>query len=299
MDSEGLIDPQRLRELASGMLHQWHSQENLEVKRVRLSQPHQIYAIHSMAAHVHHLAPAVLRLDEEIDHIVATPLVRLAYESALTAQWLMLRPDAANAFMNEDVRKRRATVANLSRSASHVLNQGSVAGHDLDALETSASGVARNFDQLCAELHHGYLDAYVYYRLLSWHAHPSVALVDDYLEPRGDDEWPVMLRVPNFGPSPYVLYFLVCSMVWAGRAVDVFDADRRRRRELRSVARELGIPDVFNLSAEAQQKVYAFEREQRHSRRVGPRKRSSDKTGTAEDGAPAPPAGGAPAEPAP
>lgn len=146
------------------------------------TQP-QLAVVHSLAAHVHRLYAPVARLLDDGWIVESMPLVRSAYEAALTAQWVAQTADGANAFVNEDVRKRNQ----LERTAQagvpdSIRGDTSIPHTDLEPLETSAAGSARNFEQLCKDLTPGGASAYFPYRVLSMHSHPSLASVDDYLD---------------------------------------------------------------------------------------------------------------------
>ena len=246
MSEESGIDEEQLKLSGDSLLKSWNAQGGATFMAGRRGRrawtQHQFIAVHSLAAHVHRLYVPATRLLDEGWVIEALPLIRAAYEMALTAHWIAQVDDGANAFMNEDVRQRRGLeqTAQLGLSAE-VLAGGSVHGIDLDPLETSAAGSARNFEQLCRDLTPGGANAYFHYRALSMYSHPSVALVDEYLQPDASGNF-VGLRISakERDAAPW-RGLLVAALLWAGRAVDYFDMSHVRRSELRAVARELGI----------------------------------------------------------
>lgn len=250
-ENEYPISKERLCELARQLHASWVAQEGLEVTKTDFEPSQRIYAVYALAAHVHSLSPSVVNLFREGVAFTAIPLVRVMYECALTSQWIQLRSDAANAFLNRDIKRRQALERTLPRASSRVFQESSVAGVDVDELETAATGPAGNFERLCDELTPGGTDAYIYYRIMSWYSHPSVALVDRYLIPGEDEELPAVSEEPVTSESDLTfLYLAVCSMVWSGNAVDAFDTQRTRKVQLQAVADELGIQAELGISAD-------------------------------------------------
>jgi hypothetical protein len=261
------IDEDRHRRIGAELLETWDAAQGGQFTARRThgswTQP-QLAAVHSLAAHVHRLYVPAERLLNDGWALEAMPLIRTAYECALTAQWVAQTDDGANAFINENTRHRRA----LERTAKEgvpasVRGDGKIPGGDLEPLETTAGGPARNFEQLCGDLVPGGASAYFPYRVLSMYSHATEALVDDYVEPNEEGELGAMRLDPKPTGSAAWRGLLVCSLVWAGRAVDYFDQDHRRRSQLRAAARELGIESALQLSL-------AAGRRQRAARRARP-----------------------------
>src|SRR5207253_474506 len=111
------------------------------------------------------------------------PLVRVAYEASITAQWVVQTIDGTQAFINEDLRQRRNQVKTLEAAASTVFREAApgVAAQLIAELETQAS--ARRFDEVCDDLTPGGKDAYATYRAMSHLSHSTVLVVDQYLQP--------------------------------------------------------------------------------------------------------------------
>jgi hypothetical protein len=265
--TDDAIDEDLHRRIGAELLDTWNAAQGgqFTARRTRGSwtQP-QLGSVHALTAHVHRLYVPATRLLDDGWALEAMPLVRTAYECALTAQWVAQTEDGANAFINEDARQRRALERTVKAGVpASIRGDGKIPGSDLEPLETTAGGPARNFEQLCDDLHPGGASAYFPYRVLSMYAHATVALVDDYLEPNEDGELGAMRLDPKPTASAAWRGLLVSSLVWSGRAVDYFDQDHRRRSQLRAAARELGIESALQLSP-------AVGRRQRAARRAQP-----------------------------
>jgi hypothetical protein len=269
--SEERIDEDALRAHGDELMSSWCEQGDTFTagRPDRGWKRHQLAAIFALTAHVHRLFPVASRLLDEGCVLEAIPLIRTAYECALTAHWLAQVDDGAEAFMNRDVRSRAAAERTAQKAVSEVLrNGGPIAGADLDKLETSAMGPAESFEQLCDDLTPGGADAYFHYRAMSMYQHPSVLLVDQYLSLSDDGtDFAAFHREPRAQESGAWRGLLTSSLIWSGRALDFFDGAHTRRSVLRRVAKELGTPDVLRLSAKAQGR----QQNARRAARTGPR----------------------------
>lgn len=86
------------------------------------------------------------------------------------------------------------------------------------------------------------------------HSHPSLVSIDDYLDTNDEGELTGM-RLDPIQPERLAWRgIVVSSLVWAGRAVDFFDEESRRRIELRAAARSLGIESALQLTEVAQRR---------------------------------------------
>ena len=246
------ITATRMVELAEELLSTWLSPEvdqSFTVRRgEREATAQQFAAVHGLAAHVHQLASVAIAPLREHHVLEALPLIRAAYECALTAQWVAQTDDGASAFVNKDLRQRRRHVHTLESAVSQVFREAApnVAARIMDELPTTAS--ARNFETICLELQPGGKDAYAIYRMMSHLSHASVLVADQYLSALDRDPW-VALRMEADQPDPATwTFFVPVTLVWAGRAVDFFDGTRRRRSQLRAAARELKVESALQLS---------------------------------------------------
>lgn len=232
----------RLLQIIDELLTGWsHGDAFLTTRRQKRTK---VSIAYGLAAHAHRLARVARDLLEAGLTLEAIPLVRTAFECALTAHWVVQMKEGDAALANEEVRSRRAFVRTLERASASVAPfAGQVADYPEVAQQTNAS--ARNFQQVCDDLEPGGADAYAHYRLLSQMSHASVFVVDFYLQPH-DGPAGLSLLVEPDQPAPVAyLGFLAASLVWAGRAVDYLDSSHTRRAALRQAARELNItPDL-------------------------------------------------------
>lgn len=248
----------------------------IEVMTDRMVNQGHVPLVYALSTHTLRLGRVGLDLYEEGFALEAMPTVRSAYESALTACWLAESREAPAAIFNEDMRQRRVLGETLAKATSAVFRgeADSFTKAEVERLETTADAQARRFNELCNALRPGGTDAYVVYRVMSAFTHPSASLADEYVTE--DASSPLGLRLrgnPNAEPDFTWLPILVSSMVWAARAVDVMDRDHTHRSYLRSVAQQLGIAEMLELSPEARRTEQRAETERRRATWKGPRRR--------------------------
>ena len=210
-----------------------------------------VSAVIGLARHAHDTAGAAALLLEDGHTNSAVPLVRLTYEDALTAVWLVQSHDhhGITAFMHEYARGRRALRADASLAASAVFREGAdqVTDADPSPYEDKLDSF-QQFRQLCLDLNPGGVDAYLLYRVLSGYSHASVNVADLYLE-EAEGGVPGKRDEPKEALSPALLYYLLaCSLVWVGRAFTYLSHDRAHRSLLRRSARRLGVNSEPQLS---------------------------------------------------
>ena len=252
---QATIDEERYRRIGDGLLSSWNELDNTPLDVGRKGRPWtlaQFLGVHALAAHVHRLYVPGSRLLDDGWVMESLPLIRTAYQCALTAQWISEAEVAANAFFNEDLGQRRQAEETAQRGVAESVRGGySIAGIDLRDLETSAAGPAGNFGQLCGDLIPGGDSAYFGYRVMSMYAHPSVALVDEYLATDDSGQFSGLMLSPKDKSSGAWRCVLVATLVWAGRALDYFDMAHRRRIQLRTAARDLGVESALQLTPRA------------------------------------------------
>jgi len=247
------------------------------VKTARMQGMAHVPTVHGLAAHTHTLGRAALDLYERGQMVAAMPIVRACYEAGLRAQWIAQSKDAIAAFANEDLRNRKNT-ARLMREGASDLFRGSadkLAHLYIDALDSSVDAQARNFESMCSDLTPGGPDMYLVYRAMSMEAHPSIMVVDQYLDERPDSESGVaLLSVAKRSGGEVWLLMVVASMVWSARALDFFIEGRPRRNELRRAAQQLGVAEFFELTPDAKRRESRAAKDRRHAQRVGRRPRT-------------------------
>jgi len=244
-------DIDALTACAESLIDSWRSTHDDSFRmrrRNRSATEGQFAVIFGLSSHVHNVAAELLPACRRGLTVVELPLIRVAYESAISAQWVAQVDDGVNALYNEEIRQRRNLQRTLLKSVSTVFREGAESlTHTQNApLESESS--ARAFEQRCLDLSPGGSDAYSLYRILSMASHATLDLCDEYLQ---EDAQGVLHLVPEGQrrrDAAAWTSILCSSLVWAGRAVDYFDDHHRRRSELRRVARDLGISSELQLS---------------------------------------------------
>lgn len=262
------------------LAHLGDEAESLRVKVARMVDLSHPALVFGLAQHTLRLGRVVLDLYEQGLRLEAMPLVRVAFESAITASWMADSREATHAFHNEEFRQRRNLANTMARSANEVFVEGAKEFKYLDAedLETAANPQARNFERLCESLVGG-RSAYGIYRAMSAYTHPSVMLADHYVVAHENSEVKVRLRnEPEQIDHDSWLYLTVASMMWAARALDVMQEDSPNRSYLRGVARRLKSRDVLRLTDEARASEAKAEQQRRRAQWRGrrPRRRTGD-----------------------
>lgn len=206
-----------------------------------------------LAVHVDKLAEQGFNLIEQGEWLVAMPIVRSAYECAIRAQWINQVPDGGDGFFAEDSRQVRNYAKTLSQATSATMRDAAgKISHRIVEEYGDPFQQARRFDLACSDLEPGGADAYAIYRAMSHFSHPSVLLVDQYLEDRGDS---VRVRSrAESGGGPVWAGMLAASLVWATAVVEFHARDKAFRSAVRSAATELSVEFVLKMSDDARRR---------------------------------------------
>jgi hypothetical protein len=116
-------------------------------------RPVVVITMHGLVAHCHLLAEAVMLLDREGYRLEVNPLVRAAYESALTASWLAHVADAPEAFVNSEWGNRRHQLSGIAAAWGPQVPQteidAAIARQPAEPYKTSSQSSAKYFERLC------------------------------------------------------------------------------------------------------------------------------------------------------
>ncbi|HET7386780.1 MAG TPA: DUF5677 domain-containing protein [Nocardioidaceae bacterium] len=237
------------------LLESWTTeQRTVELRqRERRADATRFVAIHSLAAHVHRLGGAALILVGADRTLESMPIVRCAYESALTAMWLAQNEAGGGAFVSEFSRQQRATERSLAKSNNPKFASAvNLPYVDAPDIASNSAAQARAFEQMCGDFDGG-VDLYIYYRLMSAYSHAGLRVVEEYIRPTEDGaDVASLLKTPRFESGGMWLFFLAASLIWGGTAFDYIDVARRRRSDLRRAARTIGIVRDLQLTNAAQ-----------------------------------------------
>jgi hypothetical protein len=228
--------------------------------------PARALTIWGLAAHAHAQARFVRQLGAA--GVEVAPMVRTAYECALSAQWIITRgPRALPAFLNEGARQR----LNLGKSMREAQWAG-MTQEIVDQLEAERlpkgdlDDQAKQVHKIIDDFHIG-PTLYAVYRFLSGFSHAGISVVDAYQT--DDPSSPVGLALLRTGRLAGVgswVWILVWTLVWAGRALDWITLGSPSRHFYKGIARESGMPGAVLVPTQAA-RAQAFADEHRASRR--------------------------------
>lgn len=209
----------------------------------------------AFASHTHHVTGTACHLMADGDYPSAIPLLRLAYESALTATWASLSSEAGRGLHN----KYLGTIRNLRRDAAatgwfdDMLAIAAEDGTEPVDVAASAAGEAKNFENLCRSLEPFGPWLYTLYRLLSGYSHPSGTVLSLFIP--GTLEDPVSIVPAAFSSTREWWHAAALNLLFAGQALDRLDRGSHRRQALARASEIAGWPEPLRLTTEAQRKV--------------------------------------------
>jgi hypothetical protein len=210
----------------------------------------------AFASHAHHLTGTTCSLLNDGDYASAVPLLRVAYESALTAVWAAESEEAARALHDryiDDVGKLRGSVEKtgwFDDLLGRVPDPGTAIG-----AAGRAKGEASSFFNLCQALepHPDWL--YTTFRLISAYAHPSGSVVRMFV-PTSVGEG-VQFAPAEESAEAHRQWWHAAAMclLHAGQALDRIDPLAPRRELLAQVGELLGWDEPLRLSEAARRSV--------------------------------------------
>lgn len=197
-------------------------------------------------AHIMQLSMSIRLLLGEGHVVQSIPLVRMAYETSLTQNWVYISgPDAPRAIANEYGRSRKNLQTTMKESGvPHLVkNADTLAGLDHETLDTTSQEQARFVNRMINDFRQG-KDLYSYYRMLSEYCHPSVTVADLYLSSPEHGEgngMPIFSSTPSDFPSNQLAYFTLFSACRAVYALTTTLTDHRAKNSIRHIARECDV----------------------------------------------------------
>lgn len=220
----------------------------------------------AFASHAHHLTGTACSILNGDDYASALPLLRVAYESALTAAWTAESEDSARALHNhylDGAGKLRAS-AQKTGWFDDLLERMPEPGTAVD-VAGRASGEARSFFNVCQALepHPDWL--YAAFRLLSAYAHPSGSVVRMFVSGTADQS-------ARFSPVPASRdthrqwwHAAAIGLLHAGQALDRLDPRAPRQELLARVGELLGWEEPLRLTEGARRAVTKDRSARRHT----------------------------------
>lgn len=247
---------EELLDLISEIVAEWDQHKvssRVSAHRDGVNVSSRVASILGLAEHVRHLGVSVALLHKNDMAFESSPLVRQAYECAVTVQWLGHNPLGPAAMAVEYQRKRTNLKSTLESSASLVFRQGAD-GMKVDVPPVSGEphkDRARNFKRLCDDFEPSGNDLYVLYSLLSDPSHASFEAIERYVAVNEDESLAIGLR-PEHGLSPELLLWITArSMIWSGMAVYYLDRQTEWRNVLRRFAKRIGTAAQLQFTQEA------------------------------------------------
>ena len=151
-----------LMALADQLIATWNARVDFSVRIRDDSTLTRVGVGYGLTAHVHRLAAVIVRLLDEGLVLEAVPLVRTAYETALTAVWSVQIQDGPTALAKKHVRQRKAFIQTLNRSASLKRFAEKIIAEP--PIEQDSAVSAESFEAICNDLTPGGADAYAHFR---------------------------------------------------------------------------------------------------------------------------------------
>ncbi|MBA4023876.1 MAG: hypothetical protein C0482_16075 [Gordonia sp.] len=250
-DETGKLSVDDLHSISERLSNRW-SEYLEDTPTTNGDEATRAWCVYGLAMHTTNLLSLVAGLHTTgVNPMFLMPQVRTMYETAITAQWIALVEDGANAWINASQANSARLIDNLRKSSDPIFTNAADSiqkARIMDtALPSTSDHQAGNFKSLCADLNIGDTDAYSYYKLLCAYTHPSVDLADEYLvQPEGQNA--AIVRQPKMTPTDAWFYLAAASTVWAQMAMQLTAKDPTFRNHLRSIARELGVEDTFQPS---------------------------------------------------
>jgi hypothetical protein len=199
----------------------------------------------SFAAHSHHVTTTAADLMHTENYASAIPLLRLSYETALTAVWAAHSSESARALQNKYIGTAQKLYRNANKTGwfDGVLKP---VEQDMVDVVSSAGNEAATFFNLCVALEpHGEW-LYTMYRLLSGYSHPSGTVLSMYAPKNDGDVFSLSPRPPADGKAWW--HAAATTLLHAGQALDRLDPEGRRRDILAEASDVIGWPEPLRLS---------------------------------------------------
>ena len=249
-------DLNSMRAFANRMIGYWDRDHgrtfNLKIEYAEATGP----VIWAYTNHVVELMRTVLELSKADRMIVAVPLIRLILELTMTSIWIYLEPARVRGVIHESLRQRRAGIKDILELGAEGFSEELLqkVSMEMDEFAADAHPGGRHFEQRCREIVDG-LGVYATWRVMSSLSHPGLAMADSYL-----------VEAPRTSANPLGIHFssnkkLGDREAWLGTAIgmllaslkvcDLIDADGRRRSQIASGAKKLGISLDFRLVSSA------------------------------------------------
>lgn len=260
-----------LRGVCENLLRNW-AETYSGIESIDLSSRDQVpdavrfSVVFVFAAHTHHVTTTAADLMHAGDYLAGIPLLRVGYESALTAAWASHSEDAARSLQNQYIQTAQKLHGSASRTGWFEGLAVELGPDDLADAAPSAKAQAASFANLCLALEpHGEW-LYTMYRLLSSYSHPSGTVLSAFAPGEVGDA--VHLRPNPPDDSGLWWHAAATNLLHAGQALDRLDLAGRRREALAEASELIGWPEPLRLTDTAAEKVAEARAERKQSRQT-------------------------------
>lgn len=173
----------------------------------------------------------------------AMPLIRAAFEHAITAQWAHLHPAGIEGFIAEANRNQRNFVAAASRTPRAPEEVHEILETFSDATQPPAA--ARRFEEMCKQFDPTG-ELYLVYRYLSGWVHPGAATIHNYS--KYDTEsltFTAPLRRPHEFDVYMALYPAAFAVILASGVYEDLRRGKPNKSTVERVASSVGLPRLL------------------------------------------------------
>lgn len=202
----------------------------------------QAISIHSLAHRAIRSARGILTLVDAGADVEIMPLVRLTFEAAVTAAWLLLTPNSGLAIMKEDTRKRKALLEDMASTDSAGYRQSTETFEQLKKMEMPGSA---SVEQRCLALEDG-RHLYGLYRAASAYCHAGLGLLEHHaVEDSNSDIGMAFVTNPSFTTQENWIGITCCMLLLALNADEQARLKPTRTSQLRQFARRIGVTGII------------------------------------------------------
>jgi Family of unknown function (DUF5677) len=245
-----------MREMLTELLEGWRNDRGSGQDFETKAHAAVVGTVYALTAHAHKLGYAVANLIDAGFALETIPVIRAAYESAITASWIAQVPDALPAYLNRDHNQQKA-LRDTVKKAGWAAGKQVIAADTLEPYLVSAESKtgASKTEVLCKDFIKGD-GLYSLYRGLSWMTHPTAAVTDLYLEMRRGSEIPTLHTTARYDRDFMTtwLHVMCSSLVWSARALNLVDSRRAKsgdRQRLRIAAKRLHTDEFLAVKPDA------------------------------------------------
>jgi hypothetical protein len=242
-----------IRGLISRLVRSWDRERgrgfNMKIEYAKAAGP----MIWSLTHHTTRLSKTICDLSRTDDMLVAVPLIRLCIDNAMTAAWLAVDQQAAEALIHEGLRQRKNAVDGLVKAGAEGFDADELkkAADELDRFEPRKLAEGQHVEPRMKAIKNGQ-QSYSLYRIASSFSHAGMTLADSYLQaiPASADA-PLGLALAPDNKLDHVEAWLgttASMLTLAMSAYNMIDADGRQKSQVDRAAKQIGMGTKIELA---------------------------------------------------